>query len=154
MKRTHTFAIVAAAVVFLIVLLSSLFTVHQTQQALVLQVGEPRAVITSPGLHVKLPWPLQNVVYVDKRVLNLDLPTEEVISQDKKRLVVDAFARWRITDPLRFFQSLTNEWETVAHGCGCSPFSAPMSAASWARRPSRPCSRANGPSSCSTSATA
>ena len=109
MKRNHTVFIGAAAVVFLIVLFSSLFTVHQTQQALVLQVGEPRAVVTEPGLHMKLPWPFQNVLYLDKRVLYLDLPAEEVIAQDKKRLVVDAFARWRITDPLRFDQSLTDE---------------------------------------------
>jgi len=109
MTRNHTIAIVAAGVVLLIVLLSSLFTVHQTQQALVLQVGEPRAVVTEPGLHIKLPWPFQNVLYLDKRVLYLDLPAEEVIAQDKKRLVVDAFARWRITDPLRFYQSLTDE---------------------------------------------
>lgn len=109
MKRTHTIAIAAAAVVFLIVLLSSLFTVHQTQQALVLQVGKPLAPVTTPGLHFKLPWPLQNVLYLDKRVLFLDLPAQEVIAQDKKRLVVDAFARWRITDALQFYQSLTDE---------------------------------------------
>jgi membrane protease subunit HflC len=109
MTRTHAIAITAAGIVFLIVLFSSLFTVHQTQQALVLQVGEPRSVVTDPGLHMKLPWPFQNVLYLDKRVLYLDLPAEEVIAQDKKRLVVDAFARWRITDPLRFYQSLTDE---------------------------------------------
>jgi membrane protease subunit HflC len=109
MKRTHSIAIAAAAVVALIVLLSSLFTVHQTQQALVLQVGKPLAPVTTPGLHFKLPWPLQNVLYLDKRVLFLDLPAQEVIAQDKKRLVVDAFARWRITDALQFYQSLTDE---------------------------------------------
>ena len=109
MRRNHAIAIGAAAIVALIVLFSSLYTVHQTQQALVLQVGEPRAVVTDPGLHMKLPWPFQNVLYLDKRVLFLDLPAEEVIAQDKKRLVVDAFARWRITDPLRFYQSLTDE---------------------------------------------
>jgi membrane protease subunit HflC len=109
MRRHNAIIAVAAAVVVLIVLFSSLFTVHQTQQAMVLQVGEPRAVITEPGLHMKLPWPFQNVLYLDKRVLYLDLPAEEVIAQDKKRLVVDAFARWRITDPLRFYQSLTDE---------------------------------------------
>ena len=109
MRRHHTIAAAAAAVVLLIVLFSSLFTVQQTQQALVLQVGEPRAVITEPGLHMKLPWPFQNVLYLDKRVLYLDLPAEEVIAQDRKRLVVDAFARWRITDALRFYQSLTDE---------------------------------------------
>jgi membrane protease subunit HflC len=109
MRRHQTIGAVVAAVVLLIVLLSSLFTVHQTQQALVLQVGEPRAVVTEPGLHMKLPWPFQNVLYLDKRVLYLDLPAEEVIAQDRKRLVVDAFARWRITDALRFYQSLTDE---------------------------------------------
>lgn len=83
---------------------TSLYTVSQTQLALVLQFGEPRAVVQTPGLHAKLPW--QSVVFFDKRVLNLDLPTQEVIAQDKKRIVVDAYARWRITDPLRFYQSL------------------------------------------------
>jgi membrane protease subunit HflC len=109
MNRTHLLAAAVAAVFVAIVGASSLFTVHQTEQALVLQVGEPRAVVTTPGLHAKLPWPFQNVLYLDKRVLNVDLPAEEVIAQDRKRLVVDAFARWRITDPLRFFQSLTDE---------------------------------------------
>jgi len=108
--RTHTIAFAAIAVIAAIVVASSaLFTVHQTEQALVLQVGEPRAVVTTPGLHAKLPWPFQNVLYLDKRVLFLDLPAEEVIAQDRKRLVVDAYARWRITDPLRFYQSLSNE---------------------------------------------
>jgi membrane protease subunit HflC len=106
--QARIIAIAVAGVVALVVLLSSLFTVHQTELALVVQVGQPRAVVTEPGLHIKAPWPLQNIVFVDKRVLNLDLPTEEVIAQDKKRLVVDAFARWRVTDPLRFYQSLSD----------------------------------------------
>jgi modulator of FtsH protease HflC len=109
MKRHHALAVIVIGAVLLILALTSLFTVHQTQQAIVLQVGQPRAVITTPGLHAKLPWPFQNVLTLDKRVLYLDLPAEEVIAQDRKRLVVDAFARWRITDPLRFYQSLANE---------------------------------------------
>jgi len=109
MTRTHGVVIAIIGAVILILGLSSLFTVHQTQQALVLQVGEPREIVTTPGLHAKLPWPFQNVLYLDKRVLYLDLPSEEVIAQDRKRLVVDAFARWRITDPLRFYQSLNDE---------------------------------------------
>jgi modulator of FtsH protease HflC len=109
MKNQRTLLIVIASIIGGIVLLSSLYSVHQTQQALVLQFGEPIAIATDPGLHLKAPWPVQNVVYVDKRVLNLDSPAQEVIAQDKKRLVVDAFARWRITDPLRFYQSLTDE---------------------------------------------
>jgi len=110
MTRSQRPVVIAVgAVIALIVLLSSVFTVHQRQQALVLQFGNPVAVVTEPGLHVKAPWPFQNVLYVDKRVLMLDLPTEEVIAQDRKRLVVDAYARWRITDPLRFYQALTDE---------------------------------------------
>jgi len=109
MTRTYLIAASVVAGVLGIIGASSLFTVNQVQQALVLQVGEPREVVTTPGLHVKLPWPFQNVLYLDKRVLVLDLPAEEVIAQDRKRLVVDAFARWRITDPLRFYQSLTDE---------------------------------------------
>src|SRR5262249_35074496 len=93
----------------LILLLSSLYTVRQTQQALVLQFGAPRGVVTDAGLHIKMPWPMQNVEYFDRRVLNLDAPTEEVIASDKKRLVVDAFARWRITNPLQFYQKFKNE---------------------------------------------
>ncbi len=88
---------------------TSLFTVHQTQQALVIQFGNPKATIIEPGLHVKLPWPFQEVLYLDKRILNLDLPEEEVITQDTKRIVVDAYARWQITDPLRFYQTLINQ---------------------------------------------
>ncbi|MCZ6774000.1 MAG: protease modulator HflC [Proteobacteria bacterium] len=88
---------------------TALFTVHQTQQALVIQFGNPRASITEPGLHVKLPWPFQEVLYLDKRVLNLNLPEEEVITQDTKRIVVDAYARWQIIDPLRFYQTLINQ---------------------------------------------
>jgi membrane protease subunit HflC len=108
-KSQRPVVIAIGAVFALIVILSSLYTVHQTQQALVLQFGEPAAVVTEPGLHIKAPYPFQNVVYIDKRVLNLDLPAQEVIAQDRKRLVVDAFARWRIVDPLRFRQSLTDE---------------------------------------------
>ena len=99
--------IAVAAVVLIIIAYNTFYTVSQTEQALVIQFGQPRAVVNTAGLHVKSP--LQGVVYFDKRVLNLDLPEEEVIAQDKKRLLVDAFARWRITDPLRFYQALTSQ---------------------------------------------
>lgn len=84
---------------------ATLFTVHQTQQALVLQFGDPRRVIDEPGLHFKMPF-VQNVIYIDKRILDLDSPTEELIAADQKRLVVDAYTRYRIKDPLQFFTSL------------------------------------------------
>ena len=94
--------LVAAA---LIVGYSSLFTVYQTQQALVIRLGQPVRVIHEPGLHFKAPF-IDSVVYIDKRILDLEAPPQEVIASDQKRLVVDAFARYRIKDPLRFYQTL------------------------------------------------
>lgn len=87
---------------------SALFTVSQTEQAMVMQFGNPKRVIRDPGLNVKIPF-IQNVVYYDSRVLDLDPPAGEVILSDQKRIKVDAFARYRITDPLRFFQALRTE---------------------------------------------
>ena len=87
---------------------ASLFTVHQTQQALVLQFGDPRRVITDAGLHLKVPF-VQNIIFIDKRILDLDTPAEELIASDQKRLVVDAFTRYRIIDPLQFYKALRDE---------------------------------------------
>jgi len=84
---------------------STFFTVRMTEQALVLQFGDPRVAITEPGLNWKIPF-IQNVIYFDKRILNLDSPAEEIIAGDQKRLVVDAFARYRIVDPLKFYQAV------------------------------------------------
>jgi membrane protease subunit HflC len=84
---------------------SSLFVVHQNQQALVLRLGEAIRVVTEPGLQFKIPL-VDGVVYIDKRILDLENPAQEVIASDQKRLVVDAFARYRISDPLKFYQSL------------------------------------------------
>jgi modulator of FtsH protease HflC len=86
----------------------TLFTVQQTQQALVLEFGNPKRLITEPGLKYKIPF-IQNVVLFDKRLLDLDSAPQEVIASDQKRLVVDAFARWRITDPLLFYQAARDE---------------------------------------------
>ncbi|MDF1685183.1 MAG: membrane protease subunit HflC [Parvibaculaceae bacterium] len=85
----------------------SLFTVNMTQQAIVLQFGDARKTVTEPGLHFKLPF-VQNVIYIDKRILNLDSPVnnDPIISSDQKQLVVDAFARYQIVDPLKFYQSI------------------------------------------------
>ncbi|MBI1203814.1 MAG: protease modulator HflC [Rhodopseudomonas sp.] len=91
--------------VALIVGYSSLFTVYQTQQALVVRLGKVVRVVSEPGLHVKLPF-VDNVLAIDKRILDLEAPAQEVIASDQKRLVVDAFARYRIKDPLRFYQTL------------------------------------------------
>lgn len=96
-------AVVAALV--LIGLYSALFSVYQTQQALVLRFGEPVRIIEQPGLNVKIPL-VDSVIFIDKRILDLENPSQEVIAADQKRLVVDAFARYRITNPLRFYQSV------------------------------------------------
>jgi len=83
----------------------SLFTVHQTQRAMVLQLGSVQKVIDEPGLHFKIPF-VQNVVYFDKKLLEVDLPSREIIIAGKKRIVIDAFARYKITEPLKFYQNI------------------------------------------------
>lgn len=102
--------IVLAVVLVLVGLLgySAMFTVHETEQALVLQFGDPRRSISEPGLHFKTPF-LQNVIYLEKRILDLDTPKQEVIASDKKRLVIDAYARFKISNPLEFYRSVNNE---------------------------------------------
>jgi len=86
----------------------SVFIVKEVNQAIVLQFGDPKRIITKPGLNFKVPF-IQNVVFLDKRILNLDNPPEEVIASDQKRLIVDAFARFQIVDPLKFYISVGNE---------------------------------------------
>ncbi len=84
------------------------FIVNETKQAIVLQFGEPRQVISKPGLQFKIPF-IQDAVYLDSRMLNLDPQPEEMILSDQKRIIVDSFARYRIVDPLKFFQTVRNE---------------------------------------------
>jgi membrane protease subunit HflC len=108
MSRGSTIVTVIIIAALGIIASASLFTVHQTQQALVLQFGDPRRVITEPGLNFKVPF-VQNVIFIDKRILDLDTPAEELIASDQKRLVVDAFTRYRITDPLQFYKALRDE---------------------------------------------
>jgi len=86
----------------------SIFIVKEINQAIVLQFGDPKRIILKPGLNFKIPF-IQNVVFLDKRILNLDTPPEEVIASDQKRLIVDAFARFQIIDPLKFYISVGNE---------------------------------------------
>ncbi len=86
----------------------SLYTVQETEQALVLLLGEPRRVIKEAGLHFKIPV-LENVEVMEKRILDFDPPHEEIIASDKKRLVVDAYTRYRIEDPLVFYRTVNNE---------------------------------------------
>ena len=97
--------LVVLIVAALVVGYGTIFTVYQTQQALVVRLGEPVRVVPEPGLHFKLPF-VDSIVAIDKRILDLENPAQEVIASDQKRLVVDAFARYRITNPLRFYQTL------------------------------------------------
>lgn len=86
----------------------SFYVVEQNQQVLLLAVGKPIGIVDQPGLHWKIPF-YQTVEYFDKRILDLDTKPQEITASDQKRLVVDAFARYRITDPLKFFQTIQNE---------------------------------------------
>ena len=86
----------------------SIFFVKEINQAIVLQFGDPKRIIITPGLQFKIPF-VQNVVFLDRRILSLDPAPEEVIASDQKRLIVDAFARFKIVDPLKFYISVGNE---------------------------------------------
>ena len=87
---------------------SSLFIVNQAEQAIVLRFGAHRSTITEPGLHLKMPL-IDNVVFYDKRLLDMDSPDEQIILGDQKRVVVDTYTRYRISDPLLFYKSVRNE---------------------------------------------
>ena len=84
------------------------FIVNETKQALVLQFGDPRKVVTKPGLQFKIPF-IQDAIFLDSRLLNLDPQPEEMILSDQKRIIVDSFARYNIVDPLKFYQTVRNE---------------------------------------------
>ena len=105
--RSPITGIVALFVLLVVVIVgySSVFTVAQTEQVLVVRLGEPIRVVTEPGLNFKAPF-IDTVIDIDKRILDLENPSQEVIASDQKRLVVDAFARYRIKNALRFYQSI------------------------------------------------
>jgi modulator of FtsH protease HflC len=108
MKGAATFAAIIAFVVIFIVGLSAAFTVEQTEQAIVLRFGEPvpgRGLVTTPGLHFKYPF-IENVVFLDNRVLVVEVPKQEVLASDNNRLDVDSFLRYKIVDPLKFYQTV------------------------------------------------
>ena len=100
--------IIPSLVILAVLLFQSVIIVQEINQAIVLQFGDPKKIITKAGLNFKIPF-IQNVVYLDKRILNLDNPPEEVIAADQKRLIVDAIARFKIVDPLKFYISVGNE---------------------------------------------
>ena len=100
--------IIPIIIVLVILTYLSLFTVKEINQAIVLQFGNPKQVITQAGLQWKIPF-VQNVVFLDRRILSLDPAPEEVIASDQKRLIVDAYSRFTIVDPLKFYISVGNE---------------------------------------------
>ena len=102
----HILGVIVAALV--IVFLSSAYIVYQPEQAIVLQFGEPVRVVKEAGLKFKVPF-VQNVVFYDSRLLNLDPPAQEVVLNDKKRLDVDSFTRYKIIDPLKFYKTVRTE---------------------------------------------
>ncbi len=102
------FVLAALGFVALLVLSAGMFTVRETEQAIVMQFGDPRRVVRDAGLHWKIPL-VQQVKYLERRILNLDIPAQEVITSDQKRLEVDAFARFRILEPLLTYQTVGTE---------------------------------------------
>ena len=107
--RARTIVAIVLAAIVLIYGSTAVYEVRQIEQAIVLYFGNPQRVVTEPGLHVKAPWPFEEVIYYEKRILEFDNAAEEVIAADQKRLVVDAFAFYRIADPLLFRQKLLDE---------------------------------------------
>ena len=105
-NRTKHILIVATIAVILFA--SSIFTIDQRQQALILQFGEPIRVINTPGIKFKIPF-LQNAVIFDKRIIDLAISEQEVIASDQKRLIINAFAKYQITDPLKFYTSVATQ---------------------------------------------
>ena len=105
-------AAIAAAFVVLVIASASLFTVSQTEQVLITQFGQPIRVISAPGLNVKVPF-LQTVISFDRRLLDYETPGEEVILSDQRRLIVDSFTRFRITNPLQYFQAVGSAEDAI-----------------------------------------
>ena len=105
-------AAIAAAFVVLVIASASLFTVSQTEQVLITQFGQPIRVISSPGLNMKVPF-VQTVISFDRRLLDYETPGEEVILSDQRRLIIDSFTRFRITNPLQYFQAVGSAEDAI-----------------------------------------
>lgn len=105
MNETKIIKIIIAITVVLILLSGSIFTLNQTQQVLILQFGEPKRVINAPGIKFKVPF-LQNTIFFDKRIIDLTIAEQEVIASDQKRLIINAFTKYKIIDPLKFYTTV------------------------------------------------
>jgi membrane protease subunit HflC len=113
MQRLPVLVLGIALIIVAFVALNSLFVVHQTQYAIVLRFGEAKRVILTPGLRVKLPL-AERVIYLDRRLLPVEMPQQPVLASDQKTVVVDAFARYRINDPVRFYRAFLGGQEEIA----------------------------------------
>ncbi len=100
-----TISLIAAFIIVALIF----FVVDEKEQVVILQMGKPIRTVTAPGLHMKLPWPIQNAVKFDDRLLDYDTQPTDVLTKDKKYLIVDNFAKWRIADPLKFLQGVRDE---------------------------------------------
>ena len=109
MSKTNVF-LLSVVLVVVFVLANTFYIVNQAEQAIVLQFGEPVRLVKEPGLKIKTPF-IQNVIFYDTRLLDLDPPAQEVVLNDKKRLDVDSFTRYRIVDPLKFYQTVRYEYQ-------------------------------------------
>lgn len=109
MKKNLQYILIGAALV-LVIAAQAFYIVRQPEQAIVLQFGDPVRLVQEPGLKIKVPF-IQNVVFYDKRLLNLEPPAQEVVLKDKKRLDVDTFSRYRITEPLTFYKTVRTEYQ-------------------------------------------
>jgi len=108
MNKKIILIIVSLLVLFIIILNLSLFTVDEKEQAVILQFGEPINIIQEPGLNAKIPF-IQTVSYFEDRLLEYDAAPTEIVTKDKKNLVIDNYARWNISDPLQFMQAVRDE---------------------------------------------
>lgn len=98
--------LIALGAIVVLLGLTSIFIVDETEQVVILQFGKPVRTITTPGLNMKVPFPIQEKVVFDDRLLEYDSPPEEILSRDKKSLIVDNYVRWRISDPLQFLKTV------------------------------------------------
>ncbi|MEI6158114.1 MAG: protease modulator HflC, partial [Atribacterota bacterium] len=108
-KTVLTKIFIVIIILILVAIIKPWYTLDETEQGVILQFGKPISVVPKSGFHLKLPYPLQVVYTFEKRILDYDSPPEEVITQDKKTLVIDNYVRWSIVDPLRFLQTVVSE---------------------------------------------
>lgn len=106
MTRSRLIGVSLIGIVMIFIVFNCFYTVQETQQALLLQFGEVKSVTQKPGLYLKLPEPIQNVIYIEKRLLPLQTPELEIADADQRRFLIDAIARWRVIDPVLFYKTV------------------------------------------------